>query len=626
MLSSSVAAAGLLGSAAPAASAAPALCGSLAGQPPHVTKVMWIFMENRSYGTSPSEIPGDPSASYIDNTLIAQCGSTSAYDGITHPSYPNYLAATSGSTQGTTSDTLGYFPAASIFGQVDPSWRSYEEFIPANCSHAVQAGSGTQWYGSKHNPASSYSALPVGAPSAGDCSNYDEPLGTTTSGPLAGDVAAGTLPAFSFVTPGFCDDMHAYPPGVAGCTDQVAGGDAWLATWIPILTSGPDYTSGNLVIDIAWDEARGGTAGQNCVGSASSTCLVPNIVISPYTPHVVSATSYSHYSLLKMTETLLGKPYLGQAADPATIDMCLDFGLCPQDAGVPPTASFTASCSGATCMFDASGSSAPGSGITAFRWDFGDGTTGAGEMPQHGYAAPGNYQVTLTVTNESGLTSTSSQQVTAGSGGPLITFVAAAHVTGNSPNETVTIPAVVRLGDGLVLVASGAGSQSITAPAGWALACTKSSSPMVTSVWDRVATANDAGGPVTLAFSTSNRKGDAVLLAYRGTAASAPVSACAAAGASGTASSATTPQITVGQAGSWVISAWSAKSSTVTKWTGPAGVSVRDGFNGLGSGRITMLAADSGGPVATGTAGGLTASTDQPFSAETAVTALLAPG
>src|SRR5579864_5752466 len=82
-------AAGLLASAVPAAAPGPALCGSLVGQPPHITKVMWIFMENRSYGTSPTEIPGDPSASYIDHTLIADCGSTSAYDGVTHPSYPN---------------------------------------------------------------------------------------------------------------------------------------------------------------------------------------------------------------------------------------------------------------------------------------------------------------------------------------------------------------------------------------------------------------------------------------------------------------------------------------------------------------------------------------------------------
>ena len=75
-----------------------------------------------------------------------------------------------------------------------------------------------------------------------------------TSGALEQDVASGTLPEFSFVTPGLCDDMHNFPAGVSGCANVVKGGDTWLAKWIPIITSGPDYTSGHLLIDIAWDE------------------------------------------------------------------------------------------------------------------------------------------------------------------------------------------------------------------------------------------------------------------------------------------------------------------------------------------------------------------------------------
>src|ERR1035438_227565 len=195
----------------PARAASPgALCGTLAGSTPHVTKVLWIFMENQSYGTGANQIPGNPSAPYIHNTLIGHCGSTSDYHSASHPSYPNYLAATSGSTQGVSSDHLGYFGVPSIFSQVDPSWRSYQEFMPVGCDHIFQTGNSTthQYYAAKHNPAASYSALPVGAPTAGDCPQYDEPLGTTTSGSLVQDVTAGALPKFSFVTPGFCDGIH----------------------------------------------------------------------------------------------------------------------------------------------------------------------------------------------------------------------------------------------------------------------------------------------------------------------------------------------------------------------------------------------------------------------------------
>jgi len=37
-----------------------------------------------------------------------------------------------------------------------------------------------------------------------------------------------------------------------------------------------------------------------------------------------------------------------------------------------------------------------------FDWDFGDGTTGSGMMPEHIYTAAGSYEVTLTVTNTDG--------------------------------------------------------------------------------------------------------------------------------------------------------------------------------------------------------------------------------
>ena len=306
------------------------VCGSMAGARPHITKVLWIFMENTSYGKGATEIPGDPSASYIDGTLLAHCGSSSDYHGITHPSFPNYLGATSGSTHGAVSDRLQYYTGPSIFSQVDPSWRGYEEFMPANCNHAAQTGSAAAgFYVSRHNPAASYSSLPVGAPTAGDCKKYDEPLGTATSGALVHDVDAGTLPRFSFVTPGLCDDMHTFPRGVAGCPNPIKTGDTWLSKWLPIITGGPDYTKGHLMIDVAWDEGSKGTDGADCLTSQASNCIIPNIVISPYTTHVVSAEDFSHYSLLKMTESLLHLRYLGGAARASTNNLCHPFGLCP---------------------------------------------------------------------------------------------------------------------------------------------------------------------------------------------------------------------------------------------------------------------------------------------------------
>jgi len=104
-----------------------------------------------------------------------------------------------------------------------------------------------------------------------------------------------------------------------------------------------------------------------------------------------------------------------------------------------PTAQFTFTpttpTANAPVAFDAS-SSCPGSGsatagcsssnniLTGFSWTFGDGQTGSGQSLSHSYALAGTYNVTLTVTNDRGLTSQAIKPVTVGAGsGPTAAFV-----------------------------------------------------------------------------------------------------------------------------------------------------------------------------------------------------------
>ncbi|MGH2717595.1 MAG: hypothetical protein ACRDJU_03305, partial [Actinomycetota bacterium] len=136
-------------------SAATAPCGTLTLAKTHYTHVVWIWMENHSYG----DIIGSPQAPYL-NTIASECGLATNYHNITHPSLPNYIAATSGLAL---SSLKPFDPdcnptkkcttsAPSIFGQV--SWKAYEESMPSNCD---MSNSGE--YAVRHNPPPYYTTL-----------------------------------------------------------------------------------------------------------------------------------------------------------------------------------------------------------------------------------------------------------------------------------------------------------------------------------------------------------------------------------------------------------------------------------------------------------------------------------
>jgi PKD repeat protein len=59
---------------------------------------------------------------------------------------------------------------------------------------------------------------------------------------------------------------------------------------------------------------------------------------------------------------------------------------------------------GETVSFDASGSSDPDGNLVGYAWSFGDGSVGTGVNPSHSYALAGTYTVSLTVTDNDGLT------------------------------------------------------------------------------------------------------------------------------------------------------------------------------------------------------------------------------
>jgi phosphatidylinositol-3-phosphatase len=100
-----------------------------AGSVPSFDHVFTIVMENKSY----SSIIGNSAAPYI-NSLLGSGGLATNYFAVSHPSLPNYLALTGGSTFGITPDcTTCWVSAPNIADNLEAAgktWKAYEESMP----------------------------------------------------------------------------------------------------------------------------------------------------------------------------------------------------------------------------------------------------------------------------------------------------------------------------------------------------------------------------------------------------------------------------------------------------------------------------------------------------------------
>ncbi|WP_067164138.1 PKD domain-containing protein [Microbacterium sp. TNHR37B] len=73
---------------------------------------------------------------------------------------------------------------------------------------------------------------------------------------------------------------------------------------------------------------------------------------------------------------------------------------------IAPTAAFSSKARDLAVSFDGGASSAEsGTSVAAYRWDFGDGTSGTGSAPTHEYTEAGTYAVSLVVTDARGIDS-----------------------------------------------------------------------------------------------------------------------------------------------------------------------------------------------------------------------------
>jgi phosphatidylinositol-3-phosphatase len=248
-------------------------------------RVAVIVMENEEFGS----VIGSRAAPFI-NRLARSYGLATRMYAISHPSLPNYLALTGGSTFGIDSDcTDCAVLRTSLIDQLERaglSWRAYMEGLP----HPCFTGASSDDYAKKHDPFAYYTRV-TSDPSR--CAQI------TPFSRLAADEHAGTLPRFSWITPNLCHDMH-------DCSVQT--GDRFLAGLVPSLLRalGPRG-----LLFLTWDE---GSSNDGCCRLASGGHIVAIVAGGEARRHAVLKTPADHYSVLQTIEDLFGLPRLRGAA------------------------------------------------------------------------------------------------------------------------------------------------------------------------------------------------------------------------------------------------------------------------------------------------------------------------
>jgi hypothetical protein len=273
-----------------------------------IKHVFVIAMENHDA----SQIYGNNAdAPYINGTLVPTYAHATNFDdelAQSIPSEPHYVWMEAGTntfpdrtftTDADPSQSNSTSSTAHLTTQVKNApngvtWRTYQEGMNASTGACPIHKAG--FYAPKHDPFVFFRDVAGSPPSATspDCSAYHRPYGS-----LAGDLAAGDVASYTFITPDLCNDMH----GASGCpsSNTIRAGDTWLSTELPRLI---DYASRNAgVIFLTWDEG-------------DDTCKLPFLAIGPgVKPDYAGSVTYNHSSLVKSIEQILNLPILSTVSD-----------------------------------------------------------------------------------------------------------------------------------------------------------------------------------------------------------------------------------------------------------------------------------------------------------------------
>jgi hypothetical protein len=256
---------------------------------PSFTHVFVVLEENTNY----ADVIGNKSMPYL-NSLASKYGLATQYYANTHPSIGNYFMLTTGHI---ITNNDGYNGTVKVDNVVrhlltaGKTWKAYEESLPNPGYTTPDVGE----YARRHCPLSYLSDV---------INSKTQIMNLVPFTEFATDLAAGTLPNYSLITPNLCNDAHDCP---------LATADGWLKTNIAPLIASAEFQTGGLLI-IVFDES--GSDNTHGGGRVAWVAVSPEFS----NPGFQSTTFYQHQSTLRVMMQGLGlTTYPGKAKKAANM-------------------------------------------------------------------------------------------------------------------------------------------------------------------------------------------------------------------------------------------------------------------------------------------------------------------
>jgi phosphatidylinositol-3-phosphatase len=264
-------------------------------------RIVLVILENHGY----EQVIGDPEMPYLNGTILPSSLSLTAMRSHTHPSLPNYVYLTAGTTCDAVTDSDWGRTCPSVFDQLlarGIDWKTYAEGYlgsTSTCDLSDYSDGSTNDFARKHVPPLLFVSTSQGPACTQHLANVPGDTPADDSPPAA-NFHGVRLPPFTIVVPNQCHDMHndAGECGAAG--GGATGADAWLAkNWSDLVhAAGPRGA-----VILTWDEVDSPSqhiatliGGEGIRGSGTT-----------------DGTAFDQASILRAVEDAFGLPCLAAA-------------------------------------------------------------------------------------------------------------------------------------------------------------------------------------------------------------------------------------------------------------------------------------------------------------------------